>query len=396
MLWGLRLELKKSLRTKKFWAVVIVMLLLYIPVLYAMKSVQPFGRAFTASEIVSNLISMTLSLAKFFITILAIVLGATAINAEITEGTLRIALSKPISRLGYITGKLLGHLVALFVAIFAAVIITIIGVALMGVDVTGSLVSDVVLLNLAILVAMLEFLAMGYIISLFVKSTSTAIGIAIVVLFLVSLMSPILVDYFAHSKAEQLTREKFGSNWETMDYEVAHYINYNQSMNETGPYSWRQHKSPYDYLNEQYNRIKRDYKRKYLFFDPITQLDYLLGNLSKKVHVTVTNTTYYPVVHNGSIMHPDYKHPLKTETKNTTEDGYCSGATYSGGSSEGIVVINGTEVYKQKEFRCYSMDVYQGVGYSIRKNLDRLWVLLGVTFVYLGIAFYRFLRMDLR
>nr|WP_240922738.1 ABC transporter permease subunit [Thermococcus sp. Bubb.Bath] len=394
LLWGLRLELKKSLRTKKFWAVVIVMLLLYIPVLYAMKSVHPFGREFTASEIVSGLISVTLSLAKFFITILAIVLGATAINAEITEGTLRVALSKPISRLGYITGKLLGHLVALFAAIFAAVVVTIIGVTLMGVDVTGSLVSDVILLNLAILVAMLEFLALGYIISLFVKSTSTAIGIAIVLLFLVSLMSPILVDYFAHSKAEQLTREKFGPNWETMDYGVAPYVQYNQSMNGTRPYLERQHKSPYDYLNEQYNRIKRDYEKKYLFFDPITQLDYLLGNLSEKVHVTITNTTYYPMVQEGPMMVADYKHPIKTEVTNTTEKGYCKGATYSGGST--TKTINGTPVEEVHEMRCYTMDVYRGVGYSIKQNLDRLWVLIGVTLVYLGIAFYRFLRMDLR
>lgn len=394
MLWGLKLEIKKSLRTKKFWAVVLVMLLLYIPILYAMKTVQPFGREYTASEIVATLISLTLSLAKFFITILAIVIGATAINSEITEGTLRIALSKPTTRIGYIIGKFLAHVFTLFVAIFMSIAVTLIRIALMGVDITGGLISDIVLLNLAILVAMVEFLALGYIVSLFVKSTSSAIGVAIVLLFVISLMSPILVDYIAHSKAEELTREKFGPNWEFMGFENYPPVVYNISENETYQYPHERSESPYDYLSAQYNRLKKEYQRKYLLFDPITQLNYLLGNLTKVMHVTVKNVTYYPMVQEGPVIGPDYEHPIKSEVTNTTGEGYCTGADYEGG--ERTELMNGTPVSVVYETRCYSMEVYQGVGYSIRQNLDRLGVLIGVMLVYLGIAFYRFLRMDLR
>ncbi len=378
MIWGLKLEIKKSIRTKKFWAILIIMLLLYIPTLYTIKTGQPYGRELTASEIIAALVSVTLQLTKFFITILAIALGATAINAEINEGTLRVAISKPISRLGYIAGKFLGHVVMLFIATLLAVIVTLVGIAMMGVDITSGLVWDVLLLNLSILVAMMEFLALGYIVSLFVRSTSTAIGVAIVILFLVSLLSPVLVEYFAHSKAEELTREKFGPNWEKMDFSYS---------NESG-------KSPYEYMNSQYNRLVNEYKRKYLFFDPITQLNILLGNLTKTIHVTVTNETYYPVKKKGPGIMPDYEHPIKSNVTNTTGEGPCHGADFEGGTRTEI--INGTYVVVMYEKRCYTMEVYQGVGYSIKKNLDRLGVMIGMLLLYLSVGFYRFLRMDLR
>lgn len=378
MMWGLKLEIKKSIRTKKFWAILIIMLLLYIPILYAIKTVQPYGREFTASEVIAALISITLSLAKFFITILAIVLGATAVNTEITEGTLRVAISKPISRLGYIVGKFLGHIVVLFIAILLAVVVTLVGIAMMGIDITSGLIWDVLLLNLSILLAMMEFLALGYIVSLFVKSTSTAIGIAIVLLFLMSLMSPILVEYFAHSKAEELTREKFGPNWEREGF-----LHRNESV-----------KSPYEYMNIQYNRLVKEYKRKYLFFDPITQLNFLLGNLTKKIHVTITNETYYPMKKEGLTIVTDYEHPIKSNVTNTTGEGPCQGADVEGGSR--TENINGTYVEVRYEKRCYTLETYQGVGYSIKKNLDRLGVMIAMLILYLGVGFYRFLRMDLR
>ncbi|ASJ00704.1 ABC transporter permease subunit [Thermococcus gorgonarius] len=376
-MWGFKLEFKKSLRTKKFWAILLIMLLLYIPVLYAIKTVQPYGRELEASEIIAGLISVTLSLVKFFITILAIMLGATAINAEITEGTLRIAMSKPISRLGYIVGKFMGHVVALFIAILAAIVVTLAGIALMGIDITSALISDVVLLNLAILLAMMEFLALGYIVSLFVRSTSTAIGVAITLLFLVSLMSPILVEYFAHSKAEELTKEKFGPDWERESFS-----------------SYGNGESPYEYMNMQYDRLVREYKRKYLLFDPITQLNFLLGNLTKKTHMIVINETYYPMKKEGLAIVADYDHPIKSEVTNVTGEGPCQGADFEGGSRSEFV--NGTHVKVEYTKRCYTIESYQGVGYSIKKNLDRLGVMIAVLLLYLGIGFYRFLRMDLR
>ncbi|WP_010478359.1 ABC transporter permease subunit [Thermococcus zilligii] len=376
-MWGFKLEFKKSLRTKKFWAILIVMLLLYLPVLYTIKMVQPYGREFQPSEIIASLISVTLSLAKFFITILAILLGATAINAEISEGTLRIAISKPISRLAYIAGKLIGHTVALFIAILAAIAVTLIGIALMGVDITSALILDVVLLNLAILLAMVEFLALGYIVSLFVRSTSTAMGVAIILLFLISLMSPILVEYFAYSKAEELTREKFGPNWER---------EYSPSLGEG--------ESPYDYLNKQHDKLVREYRRKYLLFDPITQLNFLLGNLTKTTHLIVTNKTYYPMKNEGLVLVPDYAHPIGSEVTNSTGEGPCRGADFEGGSRTDFV--NGTYVEVEYTKRCYTIESYQGVGYSIKRNLDRLGVMIAILILYLGIGFYRFLRMDLR
>ncbi|ASJ08910.1 hypothetical protein A3L11_06590 [Thermococcus siculi] len=289
MFWGFELEFKQSLRTKKLWVILGVMMLLYVPGFYLQKS---SGREIeTVGEAISALINSINGLGAFFIGILAILIGATAINSEIEKGTLRVAMSKPIKRLGYIGGKFLAHTVVLLLALLLTTVIGIIGVAWLGAPITGKLVTDSLLLNGLLLLAMIQLVALGYIISTTVKSSSTALGVALVIMFVVFMIMPAIVQFMA-AKDTLLT--------ENPDFEA-------------------------------YQEKVKDYQTKYLFYVPTTQIDVILSDAT---------------VVRGDIGRPEIE--------------------------------------------------YLGIGHAIRENPVNLGILLGLTLVYLGITFYRFLRMDLR
>ena len=195
MWWGFKLELKKGMRTKKLWAVLLIMLLLYIPVIYLLKQGTGSGGEMSGEAAMAIMIQFITGMSMFFLGIVAIVMGATSVNKEIEEGTIRVVLSKKISRLSYILGKFSGQSVVFFGAVLLAVAVALAGLAYVGVDLTGSVVSDVLLLNLVLFMVMVEFLALGYILSTFLKSSSSALGIALVVFFVIYLILPIFVQY---------------------------------------------------------------------------------------------------------------------------------------------------------------------------------------------------------
>ena len=289
MFWGFRLEFKQSLRTKKLWVILGVMMLLYIPGFYLQKS---SGREIeTVGEAVSALINSVNGLGSFFIGILALLMGATAINSEIERGTLRVALSKPVKRLGYIGGKFLAHTAILLLALLLTTVIGIIGVVWLGAPVKGQLVTDSLLLNGLLLLAMVQLVALGYIISTHIKSSSTALGVALVVMFVIFMIMPAIVQFMVVKD----TLLKDNPDWQA------------------------------------YQEKSREYKTKYLFYVPTTQID-----------VIVSDAT----VVKGDIANPSIE--------------------------------------------------YVGIGHAIASNPANLFNLLFLTLAYLAIAFYRFLRMDLR
>nr|WP_255452971.1 ABC transporter permease subunit [Thermococcus sp. M36] len=116
MWWGFQLEFKQSLRTKKLWVILGIMMLLYIPTIYATKSNLEIAgmKLESVGDAMVVLMDNVSGLSGFFIGILALLMGATAINSEIEKGTLRIALSKPLSRADYLGGKFAAHALVLF------------------------------------------------------------------------------------------------------------------------------------------------------------------------------------------------------------------------------------------------------------------------------------------
>ncbi|AEK72556.1 membrane protein, conserved [Thermococcus sp. 4557] len=289
MFWGFQLEFKQSLRTKKLWVILGVMMLLYLPGFYLQKA---SGEEIeTVQQAVSVLISNVNGLGGFFIAILALLMGATAINSEIEKGTLRVAMSKPIKRLGYIGGKFLAHTVVVLMALLLTTLVGIVGLAWLGAPMGSQLVTDSLLLNGLLLLAMVQLIALGYIISTTVKSSSTALGVALIIMFVVFMIMPAIVQFMA-AKDTLLSDHP---DWEA------------------------------------YQEKSKEYKTRYLFYVPTTQIDVIVSDATK-----VT----------GDIENPQVE--------------------------------------------------YVGIGGAIRKNPVNLGILLGLTFVYLALAFYRFLRMDLR
>jgi len=201
--WGFKLELKKGMRTKKLWAVLFIMLLLYIPVIYLLKQGMGSGGEMSGEAAMAIMIQFITGMSMFFLGIVAIVMGATSINKEIEEGTIRVVLSKRISRLSYILGKFTGQGVVFFVAVLLAIVVALAGLAYVGVDLTGSVVSDVFLLNLVLFMVMVEFLALGYILSTFLKSSGSALGVALVLFFIIYLVLPIFVQYEMYTHAPE-------------------------------------------------------------------------------------------------------------------------------------------------------------------------------------------------
>ncbi len=287
MLWGFQLEFRQSLRTKKLWVILGIMVLLYIPVFYIIKSIG--GSEITVEGAMAFLIQFVTGMAGFFIGILALLMGATAINSEIEKGTLRVAMSKPLKRVGYIGGKFLAHSVVLFLALLLSTVVGTLGVVWLGAPLTAVLVRDVLLLNMLLLLAMVQLVALGYIISTLVKSSSSALGLALVLAFVLFLIMPNVVGY----------------------------LTFKASMNNP------------NMGHDEYIELQKEYTTKYLFYVPTSQVGVITGDVS--------NT-----------------------------DGDLANVTYN------------------------------GMPYAIKKNPANLGILIGLTLVYLGIGFYRFLRMDLR
>lgn len=289
MLWGFQLELKQSIRTKKLWLILGIMILLYIPVFYIMKSAGV--EDLTVGGAMTFLIQFVTGMAGFFVGILALLMGATAINSEIEKGTLRVAMSKPVKRLGYIGGKFLAHSAVLLMALLISTLVGILGVVYLGAPLSGQLVVDVLLLNMLLLLAMVQLVALGYILSTVIKSSSSALGAALVLAFVLFLVMPNIVGYLTIR--------------DTMN-------NPNQDM----------------------LQLQKEYTTKYLFYVPTSQVSVITRDVG-----TLSDTS-----------------------------GNINSAT-----SE-----------------------YHGVAYAIRNNLTNFGILVGLTLVYLGIGFYRFLHMDLR
>lgn len=291
MLWGFQLEFMKGIRTKKLWAILVIMLIFYVPVIYFMKQ----GNVTSEKEAIAVIINYVTDMALLFLGILAIVFGAGAVNKEIEDGTIRIALSKSVTRLEYFLGKFLAQGLVLFLAIILTSAVTVTGLKWVGVGV-GKIFTDVVLLNLLLLLVMLEFIAIGYIMSAFIRSSGTSLGVALAVFFVIYLVIPAYVDYKIYVANEKMPREELG-------------------------------------------KIKEEYYTKYLFFSPVAQLE------------VITDST------------------MKEVTKR---------------------VVSSHGVYESISYE------YVGLWNAMKTRAVNVMLMLAMTLVYLGIATWRFLRMDLR
>lgn len=198
-MWGFELELKKSLRTKKFWLILVLILLVYTMAFREIRNnledvANPEGL------LVASLTGYIATSAFLFIGVYALMAGATAVNSDLESGTVRIALSKPVTRVYYLLGKFFGQVLSIVVAITFATLLSFAITKYYGLSLSTSLLSDLVLSNVLILFAMLQLLALGLLISTFVRSSNTAVGVALVIFFVTGLVMPQVVDNLAKDR----------------------------------------------------------------------------------------------------------------------------------------------------------------------------------------------------
>ncbi|NPA48036.1 MAG: ABC transporter permease [Thermococci archaeon] len=359
--WSLLLEFKQGIRTKKFWAILVLMTVMYVPILYGLKRNLAYHPTRTLQYAMTQLVSFVGGMGMFFVSILAILIGAVAINSEINKGTLRIAISKPIKRWEYILGKILAHSAIIVIALGVSGVVVLIGMKYLGFSVTREFLRDVFSMNGIILLAMIQLLALGYLLSTFIRSEGASMGAAIAILFIIFMIVPAVVHFYAYDKARHM------------------YF-----TNSTA-------------VNREYEKLMGEYTTRYLFFDPLSQTSALLSDVSEKGYTMVERLKYYRYNYSlpqGVIASVPIPHGkpwmVRTIIKNVSscpfDERYSATSTYE----------NGTLFYVVNFTTCHKTYIYRGVPHSVSRHLKNLWILIGMMAVYLGIAFYRFLRMDLR
>jgi len=198
-MWGFKLEVEKSLRTKKFWLTLVLILLVYA---MAFREVRDNIEGATNPQelLAMSLMDYIAASAFLFIGLYALIAGATAVNSDLENGTVRIALSKPLRRTSYLLGKFLGGGSSIVVAMVLATLMSFVVTKYYGLSLTASLVEDLTLTNLLILLAMLQLLALGLLLSTFVRSSNTALGLALVIFLVTGIVAPQIVDGMAKDK----------------------------------------------------------------------------------------------------------------------------------------------------------------------------------------------------
>lgn len=96
-MWSLKLEAGNSIRQKKFWLITALMVLIYIMAFYEIQG--NLESASNPQEVLAvSLVEYVVAGAFLFIGLYALIAGATALNSDLENGTIRLALSKPIRR----------------------------------------------------------------------------------------------------------------------------------------------------------------------------------------------------------------------------------------------------------------------------------------------------------
>lgn len=234
--------------------------------------------------------------------------GATSVNSDLENGTVRVALSKPLGRVSYLLGKFLGQSLSVVVAIIFATLLSLAITKYYGLSLTVSLVNDLVLSNLLILFAMLQLLALGLLISTFVRSSNTALGLALVIFFVTSLVMPQIVDGMAKDRVNA-------------DFGIQKHGDFKKLSPEQ--------RTAYQ---ERLVEVKKEYHLKYLFYVPQVLMLDVFGDVEE-------------------------------------------------------ITFNDDGTYTIR---------YLGVKHAIGENLAQTALIVGLIPVYLGLAIYRFKRMDLR
>ncbi|WP_231845581.1 ABC transporter permease [Pyrococcus abyssi] len=193
-------EFEVNIRTKRFYGTIAFFLILAVIFIRLFNSVLPSHIYITPFQ--GILFGSFQTPLVYAITLVSILLGATAINSEINKGTIKVLYSKPIYRDTIIFGKLLGGTITI-AFILGILWVVMIGIALIsGVPVSGYDVSRLLVLYMFSVLYGAALYALGMLLSTLIRSQTNSMlaGVFIFLLFafiIPGILAPILALAFA-------------------------------------------------------------------------------------------------------------------------------------------------------------------------------------------------------
>ncbi|CAB49692.1 ABC transporter permease [Pyrococcus abyssi] len=158
---------------------------------------------------ISSIFINNAMLFMFFGAFLGILLGADAINREITRGTIKVLLGHPVYRDEVVNGKFLGNALALVLVIFIGFMFTISLALIFGIPMEGLSITRLLLLSILLLLYTLVFLSLGIMISSLIRSPETAmligVGLVIFFIFIYPLIASLIADRMVGPEPECYT-----------------------------------------------------------------------------------------------------------------------------------------------------------------------------------------------
>ncbi|HYK90099.1 MAG TPA: ABC transporter permease [Acidobacteriota bacterium] len=121
-------------------------------------------------------------LVRVVLGLLAVLLASDAVAGEKETGTLRMALSQPVSRSAFICGKLIGGMITILAPLISAFLVALLSCQILGLDVARvSTLARIGLLALAGCIYLLGFYALGLAISASFAGQKTALVVLLVI-----------------------------------------------------------------------------------------------------------------------------------------------------------------------------------------------------------------------
>ncbi len=197
-----RKELKENLRSVRYWAIIILFVLLYLASSYAVGfALRGFGGPIVLTRrtrAIMQLSSSVVNTMAYVAPLLGIALGFSAIAAEREKGTIRLLLARPIYRDDVVNGKVLAAVILIVLAIgLSMALATPLSVVLQGLNVTAD---DLLRLMLSIIPATLlalAYYAMALFASVNAGRSSHALVVSIAAWIFFAFLLPMLASFVA-------------------------------------------------------------------------------------------------------------------------------------------------------------------------------------------------------
>ncbi|RLF87613.1 ABC transporter permease [Thermococci archaeon] len=192
-------EFEVGIRTKRFYATIFMF---FILALVSIKTTNMFRGDSPITLNIEQLyntpfqvlfLSSFASAFNYAIALLGILLGATSINQEIRDGTIKLLYSKPIYRDTIIWGKLLGSILTIAVTV-GLFYVFMVGIALIfGKPVTGYDISRLLALYPFTVLYGLAFYSLGLLLSVLIKTPINSLVAGVLAFIFIAIIIPVII-----------------------------------------------------------------------------------------------------------------------------------------------------------------------------------------------------------